>query len=322
MFQKDDRKAMYILPASTLASLISALIVNPLDVLKVRQQKGSSQECHIHNRPQLNYSYMKSCLCLDKKSLVSGIAQIWRMEGVKTFYNGLKYSLYSSTASTVTYFYFYETSTKQIRNRITDHKIYLPLLASVFSRSLTTTLTFPLEYWRTVQQAQIGFTKKSGLQLGNRVFSAYFVTLQRDVIFSSLYWVLAENIRDSLHGFWCNYPYALSKYSDEHQEYHKSHPANISCRWKFLITNIIAGSVGGGITALLTLPLDVIKTKRQLYEKYSKDSTISIMKQIVQTDGVSGLYAGARPRIAKVVVACSTVLSLYEYFLGICKSLY
>lgn len=46
------------------------------------------------------------------------------------------------------------------------------------------------------------------------------------------------------------------------------------------------------------------------------------MKQIIHEKGFPGLFAGARPRIAKVVVACGTMLSLYEYFLKIFTSLY
>lgn len=46
-----ERKAIHILPSSTLASLLTALVVNPLEVLKVRQQKGQSDACHIHNNP-------------------------------------------------------------------------------------------------------------------------------------------------------------------------------------------------------------------------------------------------------------------------------
>ena len=43
---------------------------------------------------------------------------------------------------------------------------------------------------------------------------------------------------------------------------------------KSTLSNIVAGSIAGATTALVTLPLDVIKTKRQLHESYAKTSSI------------------------------------------------
>ena len=37
MLNKNERKAQYVLPASTVASLITTILVNPLDVIKIKQ---------------------------------------------------------------------------------------------------------------------------------------------------------------------------------------------------------------------------------------------------------------------------------------------
>ena len=100
-----------------------------------------------------------------------------------------------SCSSTVTFFYFYEKAKSFFLQNVTSNMLFAPMLSSFTARSLATTLTFPLDYWKTIQNSTKGFTKKKNFELGNRLFSAYYVTLNRDILFSMVYWSMVENIR-------------------------------------------------------------------------------------------------------------------------------
>ena len=73
--------------------------------------------------------------------------------------------------------------------------LYAPLICSLTARTIATSLTFPLDYWKTIQNSMKGHTKKRNFELGNKLFAAYSVTLNRDILFSMVYWSLVENIR-------------------------------------------------------------------------------------------------------------------------------
>ncbi|KAG7173020.1 Solute carrier family 25 member 40-like [Homarus americanus] len=75
------------------------------------------------------------------------------------------------------------------------------------------------------------------------------------------------------------------------------------------------------IAGALTLPLDVIKTHRQIEigekELFSANSKSSSTKQmllnIYKLQGMKGLFSGLVPRLAKVMPACAIMISTYEY---------
>lgn len=71
------------------------------------------------------------------------------------------------------------------------------------------------------------------------MYSGYFVTLYRDILFSAIYWTIVENIRSRMK-------------------------KNQFLYDNVLITNIICGSIAGAATSYLTAPLDVIKTRIQV----------------------------------------------------------
>nr|XP_045623715.1 solute carrier family 25 member 40-like [Procambarus clarkii] len=86
--------------------------------------------------------------------------------------------------------------------------------------------------------------------------------------------------------------------------------------------SLFAGAVSGGIAGALTLPLDVIKTHRQIEigEKElfsdnikSSGSTKQMLANIYRQQGVKGLFSGLVPRLAKVMPACGIMISSYEY---------
>ena len=102
-----------------------------------------------------------SCRCLNTNSLTQSIKKIYRTEGAKTFFNGWRYAVTQAMISNICYFSFYEHSKKYLQRNNThkNDRVVVPLLASGFSRFLTTTsknlnlkilVTFPLEYWRVL----------------------------------------------------------------------------------------------------------------------------------------------------------------------------
>lgn len=82
-----------------------------------------------------------------------------------------------------------------VYSNITTNSLIYPFLSSFTARGLATSITFPLDYWKTLQYSSKGNHKKKNFELGNKVFSAYSVTIQRDLLFSVTYWSLVENIR-------------------------------------------------------------------------------------------------------------------------------
>lgn len=144
-------------------------------------------------------SYAPSCRsCFPQTSISQALFHIVKYEGAKTLFNGARYAAMISCSSSVTFFFFYENAKNFVFTNLTSNMLFAPMLSSLTARTLATTLTFPLDYWRTIQSSMKGYSKKKNFELGNRLFSAYSVTLNRDIIFSMVYWSLVENIRNSL----------------------------------------------------------------------------------------------------------------------------
>jgi len=75
------------------------------------------------------------------------------------------------------------------------------------------------------------------------------------------------------------------------------------------------------MAAVLTNPIDVLKTRRQMYLVPKAGEVpitmLEILKAVLREDGVRGLTKGIVPRAFKVAPACAIMISSYE----LCKSL-
>ena len=81
------------------------------------------------------------------------------------------------------------------------------------------------------------------------------------------------------------------------------------------MSNVIAGGLSGAIASLVTLPLDVVKTRRQLYPKdYKNRSTYSILKDISANEGKEALFAG------KQIIIFIKVLNFHRNETKSCQS--
>lgn len=71
----------------------------------------------------------------------------------------------------------------------------------------------------------------------------------------------------------------------------------------------LCGSVAGGTTALLTTPLDVLKTRTMLN---IKNSEVPTLKKLWQEGRIRSLFAGAVPRVIWVSLGGFVFFGVYE----------
>jgi hypothetical protein len=87
------------------------------------------------------------------------------------------------------------------------------------------------------------------------------------------------------------------------------------------LVNLLSGIIAGVTTATITLPLDLVKTRKQVSTRVDlavlqegKDmNTLTLLKQIFEQEGLQGLFKGYKPRMLKVTVHAGLVYTLYEY---------
>uniref|UniRef100_A0A8C6UXG2 Mitochondrial glutathione transporter SLC25A40 n=1 Tax=Neogobius melanostomus TaxID=47308 RepID=A0A8C6UXG2_9GOBI len=301
--------------ASCSGAIITSIFVTPLDVVKIRLQAQKTPfpkgKCFVYCNGLMDHI----CVCVNGNSrawykasnhfngTVDAFIKIIRQEGIKSLWSGLPPTLVMAVPATVIYFTCYDQLCTALKARMTDHTQEAPLLAGGIARVGSATVISPLELIRTKLQSQ----KQSYRELTDCIRSAVEAegwlslwrglgpTLLRDVPFSAMYWYNYERAKS----FLC-------------QHYNTSEP---TIRISFL-----SGALSGSIAAIVTLPFDVVKTRRQveLGELQAKNlscqgSTFKCMSRIVAEQGFSGLFVGFLPRLIKVAPACAIMISTYEF---------
>lgn len=66
----------------------------------------------------------------------------------------------------------------------------------------------------------------------------------------------------------------------------------------FLLRNVAAGSLSGAIAAAAANPMDLIKTQLQAQDSPFR-STSQVVKHVVKTDGLAGLWNGTTPSMVR-----------------------
>ncbi|KAM6995058.1 mitochondrial glutathione transporter SLC25A40 isoform 1-T2 [Tautogolabrus adspersus] len=303
--------------ASCSGAFLTSLLVTPLDVVKIRLQAQKNPfpkgKCFVYCNGLMDHL----CVCENGNSkawykapghfsgTLDAFVKIIRHEGIKSLWSGLPPTLVMAIPATVIYFTCYDQLCAALRLRMGDYTQEAPLVAGAIARVGSATVISPLELIRTKLQSQ----KLSYRELTACIRSAVETegwlslwrglgpTLYRDVPFSAMYWYNYEKSKRWL----C-------------EKYNIREPT-------FTIT-FLSGALSGSIASIITLPFDVVKTRRQveLGEIQAKNlshevssSTFSVMSRIVVQHGVGGLFAGFLPRLIKVAPACAIMISSYEF---------
>uniref|UniRef100_A0A674DHT3 Mitochondrial glutathione transporter SLC25A40 n=1 Tax=Salmo trutta TaxID=8032 RepID=A0A674DHT3_SALTR len=282
--------------ASCSGALLTSLFVTPLDVVKIRLQAQKSPfpkgKCFVYCNGLMDHT----CVCTNGNSkawykapghfngTLDAFIKIVRREGIKSLWSGLPPTLIMAVPATVIYFTCYDQLRAALRVRMGSHAEEAPLLAGALARVGSVTVISPLELIRTKMQSQ----RSSYRELSEVIHSAvrnegwrslwrgWGPTLLRDVPFSAMYWYNYEKGKA-----W------LCKHNNIREP-------------TFAIT-FISGAVSGSIASIVTLPFDVVKTRRQV--------------EIGELQAMNCGYRtpGFLPRVIKVAPACAIMISCYEF---------
>ncbi|EGC31873.1 hypothetical protein DICPUDRAFT_156209 [Dictyostelium purpureum] len=309
--QTERNNIKILISASIVGGVLTSFLVTPLDVVKTRLQTQDKPISTGLNNQQHNKHLFKGTLDAFKK--------IYKNEGIFTFWRGLTPSLLMTVPNTTIYFTSYEYI-KEFLYQYGDSEPYniyaVPLIAGTAARMVSASVTSPLELLRTNSQGiDLSNYKQSTATLGTPtqhqkfnsvtlfrdiiknvgikgLWRGYFPTIIRDVPFSSLYWLGYEVVKSKL----------MKLQNPNYKIRSQQSP--------FLI-NFISGAVSGTIAAVLTTPIDVIKTKIQItvqkqqqQQQYVTENHLNGIrhqfKQIIKEEGFIGLTSGLVPRVAKV----------------------
>ncbi|KAF5199744.1 Mitochondrial carrier protein mtm1 [Thalictrum thalictroides] len=330
------------------AAFFSAILVNPLDLAKTRLQAQAAVAPnspfwhHITHRlasfgPNTIFSDLRcspSCSrggyfgamamcppdCFQYKGTLDVFNKIIRQEGFVRLWRGTNASLALAVPTVGIYLPCYDIFRNWIEEFTNQRAPYLtpyaPLVAGSVARSVACVTCYPVELAKTRMQAfkeiKIGGKPpgvwKTLIGIISPVTStSYLQTLQsyrllwtgvgaqlaRDVPFSAICWSTLEPMRRRFLGL-------------------VGEEANAA---SILGANFAAGFVAGSLAAGATCPLDVAKTRRQIEKDPARAlsmTTFRTLKEVLRDRGMTGLFTGFGPRVARAGPSVGIVVSSYE----------
>ncbi|CAH2057745.1 unnamed protein product [Thlaspi arvense] len=279
------------------AAFISAVIVNPLDVVKTRLQAQAA-----------GVPYQGSCRlgCFESNSTVvhdlrSSSPGMCRITGSATVCSDNQYK------GTIDVFYkiirqFSIYSLVEFhRNNFMQEGFSRLWRGTNASLALAVPTAFKGTHrdvklpgvWKTLADAVNPIKGSSNGQNYRMLWTGLGAQLARDVPFSAICWSILEPTRRSILSFMGEEPRAGS----------------------IIGANFTAGFVAGAVAAAATCPLDVAKTRRQIEknaDRAMRMTTRQTVAEIWRDGGMRGMFSGAGARVGRAGPSVAIVVSFYE----------
>jgi len=285
-------------------AVATAFVVAPFDVVKTR----------IHIEPTSSPRRV--------------LTTVLRQEGVGALWSGLRPSLLMTVPASVIYFSAYEHIRMAVASDERGSEEIAPVLAAAGAKLLASTATAPLELMRTRMQADRALARQGMVggatalvrrEGASALFKGLGPTLIRDVPFSCVYWLGYERLKRLLV---------------------EAQPPQQQPQEVPLSASFAAGGLAGAAATLLTMPLDVVKTRMQVASAEVSVSgpllcplqsaagvptptrgvvggggalsTAAMMARIARLEGPLALLAGTVPRLAKMAPSCAIMIASFE----------
>lgn len=316
----DGKLTFYQRTAAALGgATVSAIVVNPLEVVKTRLQMTQTNG---HNQSTFGMS-----------------RKILREEGIRALWRGTSVQIVNSLPTVGVYLMTYDKTLETLRRQ--QHSVvpasFMPLVSGITARAVAVCLSSPIENIKTMMYASTSKTanpldivrseiRRGGIKALFRGFLPYF---WRDVPFSAIYWMTLEHSRAAvLQALMKRKNMASSEFVTQREKWKANQDSSTNLTissTEILGINVVSGLSAGMIAAFVTTPVDVIYVNRvidradvgnnngQLARAKSLSST-DVVREIVRKEGVTGLFRGVVPRVGKVAPSCAIVIATYEIF--------
>uniref|UniRef100_A0A1J3JAF6 S-adenosylmethionine carrier 1, chloroplastic/mitochondrial n=1 Tax=Noccaea caerulescens TaxID=107243 RepID=A0A1J3JAF6_NOCCA len=283
-------------------------MMHPIDTLKTRLQSQI-----IMNASQR------------QKSIPQMLRSVWVGDGIKGFYRGIAPGVTGSLATGATYFGVIESTKKWIEEshpNLGGH--WVNFLAGAIGDTLGSFVYVPCEvikqrmqiqgtsssyssfvsrnsipvtaggdmygYYTGMFQAGCSICKEQGPK---GLYAGYFSTLARDVPFAGLMVVFYEALKDL---------------ADQGKKKFPQYGVNSS------VEGLVLGGLSGGLSAYLTTPLDVVKTRLQVQGSTIKyKGWLDAVGQIWRREGPEGFFRGSVPRVMWYIPASALTFMAVEF---------
>jgi solute carrier family 25, member 39/40 len=281
--------------SSSGGAIITALLMTPLDVVKIRLQSQNNLkhkgDCFVYRNGLID----TVCKCFNGpeswynrqipggryNGTLDAMVKIVKVEGITSLWSGLPPTLVMAFPQVVLYFTTYEEAKRVMGyHEINNPNQLIPILSGGIARTFAVTAVSPLELVRTkIQSEKLKYTQiidAVKFEISNRGFSSLYrgwvSTVLRDVPFSMIYWFNYETLKTNL------------------MKLQNNQPLNS-------LSTFVCGATAGSLAAAITCPLDVVKTYRQVKlgevdVNAKARKTFNIIKEIYKIKGFQGLYAG------------------------------
>ncbi|KAL0926061.1 hypothetical protein M5K25_004443 [Dendrobium thyrsiflorum] len=294
-----------------LAGAFGEGMMHPVDTVKTRIQ---SQAIITGNQGQ--------------KNILQMIQAVWASDGIKGFYRGIAPGVTGSLATGATYFGVIE-STKQwieiVNPNLGGH--WAHFIAGAIGDTIGSFVYVPCEVIKQRMQVQgtknswsstvlkENSSKKCGAQMydyytgmfqaGHSIwkqhgvkglYAGYWSTLARDVPFAGLMVTFYEAFKN------------LAEHGKQRL------PPGRNVHFSSSFEGLLLGGLAGGLSAYLTTPLDVIKTRLQVQgSSFRYNGWLDALRNIWKAEGVNGLFKGSVPRIMWYIPASALTFMAVEF---------
>ncbi|XP_015177001.1 PREDICTED: S-adenosylmethionine mitochondrial carrier protein-like [Polistes dominula] len=207
--------------------------------------------------------------------------------GFKGLYRGLYPVLLGSTPTAGLFFVTYETTKVYAQPLVSErYRSLIHMGAASLSEMVACLVRVPVEVMKQRKQAYL-------LDKGNFnikfLYRGYWSTVLRDMPFSLIQFPLWEYFKD----VWSLYVQ----------------------RDVYPIEGATCGSLAGAISAALTTPLDVAKTRIMLANEIVQSSDLKLcttLRAIYTKEGINGLFAGVGCRVMWITIGGFIFFGVYE----------
>lgn len=329
------------------AAVLSAILVNPLDVAKTRLQAQAAGAHYYHPQQDFGRRFASlgpntmlsefrcspSCTrtrggifsaeaicppdCFRYKGTLDVFHKVIRQEGIFRLWRGTNAGLALAIPTVGIYLPCYDVFRNWIED-FTTHNApgltpYAPLVAGSVARSLACIACSPIELARTRMQA---FKVWNGAKPPGmwKTLLGVLTPVKRTNESLNNYRLLwtgagAQLARDVPFSAICWSTLEPIRRSLLAVIGEEANAASV------LGANFSAGFVAGSLAAAATCPLDVAKTRRQIEKDPSKAlrmTTRQTLAEVWRDGGVKGLFTGVSPRVARAGPSVGIVVSFYE----------